>query len=111
VSAAAERDVWAPFRSLVGGQGVSVVLGLLFWVLAARVVPAAEVGVAAAAISTQTLLGLVGSLGVGTHLVTQLPQRGARRRALLLRGLAVVALAGALLGAGVVLVAQLAGGR
>lgn len=87
-----DSTLWAPFRSLLGAQTASAVLGLVFWVTVARVVPAHGVGVATAAISTQTLLGLVCSLGLGTFLVAELPgQDPGRQRALVLRSLLVSA--------------------
>ena len=96
------RGLWAPFASLLSGQSAAALLGLVFWLVAARVVDPAELGVAAAAISTQTLLGLLVSLGLGTHLVTELPGAGrdvVRRwvhRALLGAGAVGVVVAGVL---------------
>ena len=87
-----EGGIWAPFRSLLGAQVIGAVLGLVFWILAARLVDAHEVGVAAAAISAQTLLGIVTVLGIGTVLISDLPLHEPRRqRQLVLRGLLVVA--------------------
>jgi O-antigen/teichoic acid export membrane protein len=78
-------------------------LGLVFWVLAARLVDAHEVGVAAAAISAQTLLGTVTVLGIGTVLISDLPRHDPRRqRQLILRGLVVVAVSSSAIGAGLV---------
>ncbi|MBC7638544.1 MAG: oligosaccharide flippase family protein, partial [Rhodoferax sp.] len=102
--------MWAPFRSLLGAQAASALLGLVFWVTVARLVPAHGVGVATAAISTQTLLGLFCSLGLGTFLVAELPAQGAaRQRTLLLRSLLVSA-AVAVVAAGVVVAAVGASG-
>lgn len=90
---AVSRGIWSPFRSLLAAQVVSAVLGLVFWVLVARLVDAEEVGVAAAAISAQTLLGIVTVLGHGTMLISELPgQRPGRQRTLLLRSMLVVLL-------------------
>ena len=101
-----DRGVLAPFRSLLGAQVLGTVLGLLFWVLVARAVAAPEVGVAAAAITTQALLGLLVSLGLGTHLVAELPGHPeARQHQLLRRSLLVVGLAGTVTGLAVVLAA------
>ena len=98
-----DRGVLAPFRSLLGAQALGTVLGLLFWVLVARAVAAPEVGVAAAAITTQTLLGLLVSLGLGTHLVGELPAHPvARQHQLLRRSLLAVAVVGT--GAGLLVV-------
>ena len=43
--------IWSPFRSLLTAQVLSAALGLVFWVIVARLVDAHDVGVAAAAIS------------------------------------------------------------
>ncbi|GAB3263439.1 hypothetical protein [Nocardioides dilutus] len=99
-----EGGIWSPFRSLLTAQVVGAVLGLVFWVLAARLVDAHEVGVAAAAISAQTLLGIVTVLGIGTVLISDLPLHAPhRQRQLVLRGLLVVMVSSA--GLGSVLVA------
>ena len=45
--------IWSPFRSLLSAQVLAAVLGLVFWVIVARLVDAHDVGVAAAAISAQ----------------------------------------------------------
>ena len=96
---AIERGIWAPFRSLLGAQVIGAVLGLVFWILAARLVDAHEVGVAAAAISAQSLLGIVTVLGIGTVLISDLPQHDPRRqRQLIMRGLLVVAISSSVLG-------------
>ncbi|MBC9731726.1 oligosaccharide flippase family protein [Nocardioides marmotae] len=108
--AAASEGILGPFRSLLTAQVVGAGLGFLFWVLVARLVPAHEVGVAAAAISTQTLLGLVTSLGLGTLLVAELPVHPpARQRRLVQRSLLAVVLAGLVLGATVAAAAGLLG--
>lgn len=105
---AIERGIWAPFRSLLGAQIIGAVLGLVFWVLAARLVDAHEVGVAAAAISAQTLLGIVTVLGIGTVLISDLPQHEPRRqRQLILRGLLVVAVSSSVLGGALVALSPL----
>lgn len=102
-----DTGVLAPFRSLLAAQVVGTGLGLLFWVTVARVVPGAEVGVAAAAISTQTLLGTLTALGLGTLLVAELPHHApGRQRQLVLRALGLVAVAGLVVGG---LVAALGG--
>jgi O-antigen/teichoic acid export membrane protein len=94
--------IWSPFRSLLTAQVLSAVLGLVFWVLVARLVDAHDVGVAAAAISAQTLLGIVTVLGFSTMLVSELPkEQPARQRTVLLRSLLVVFVSSAV-GAGVV---------
>jgi O-antigen/teichoic acid export membrane protein len=99
---AVARGIWSPFRSLLTAQALSAVLGLVFWVLVARLVDAEDVGVAAAAISAQTLLGIVTVLGHSTMLISELPgQAPARQRTLVLRSLLVV-LVSSVVAAGVV---------
>ena len=67
--------------------------------LAARLVDAHEVGVAAAAISAQTLLGILTVLGIGTVLISDLQLHDPRRqRQLVMRGLLVVLVCSAVLG-------------
>lgn len=79
------------FGSLVTAQAIGALLGLVFWVTVARLVPTGEVGVAAAAINTQTLLGSITSLGIGTLLIAELPGLGpAARGRLVRRGLVTV---------------------
>lgn len=105
-----DGGVWTPFRSLLGAQAASALLGLVFWVTVARLVPAHGVGTATAAISTQTLLGLFCSLGLGTFLVAELPgQSAARQRTLVLRSL-LVSGAVAVVAAGAVIAAVAASG-
>lgn len=103
-----ERAIWSPFRSLLAAQVIGAALGLVFWVLTARLVDAQEVGVAAAAISAQTLLGVITVLGVGTLLISELPLHEAvRQRQLVFRGLVVVTVPSLLLGALVVALSPL----
>ncbi|WP_193605422.1 hypothetical protein [Nocardioides dongkuii] len=102
-----DSGILAPFRSLLTAQVIGTSLGLLFWIAVARLVPGREVGVAAAAISTQTLLGAVTALGLGTLLIAELPRHpGARQRVLVLRSLAFVGLAAVVVGGGVALLAR-----
>ena len=92
--------IWSPFRSLLTAQVLSAALGLVFWVIVARLVDAHDVGVAAAAISLQTLLGIVTVLGCSTMLVSELPKAApTRQRTLVLRSLLVVFVSSAI-GAG-----------
>ena len=89
-------------------QVIGAILGLVFWVLAARLVDAHEVGVAAAAISAQTLLGIVTVLGIGTVLISDLPLHEPRRqRQLVMRGLLVVLVSSALVGGALVALSPL----
>jgi hypothetical protein len=99
---AVATGIWSPFRSLLTAQLLSAALGLVFWVIVARLVDARDVGVAAAAISAQSLLGIVTVLGCSTMLVSELPKaEPTRQRTMVLRSLLVVLVSSAL-GAGVV---------
>ena len=100
-----DHGIWSPFRSLVLAQAAAAVLGLVFWVLVARLVDAPEIGVAAAAISAQSLLGIVTVLGFSTMLISELPSHpAARQRTLLLRSLLVVLVSSTVAGVAVVAV-------
>jgi len=71
--------------SLVGTQALTSVLGLIFWTLAARTFVESEVGVAGAAVALMMLLGTLGSLGLGTLLISRLPLTPPGQRRLLVR--------------------------
>ncbi|HVI34669.1 MAG TPA: oligosaccharide flippase family protein, partial [Gaiellales bacterium] len=102
------QGIWSPFRSLLTAQVLSAALGLVFWVLVARLVDARDVGIAAAAISAQTLLGIVTVLGYGTMLVSELPRaQPARQRTMVLRSLLVVLVSSAVAAGVVVALAPL----
>lgn len=93
------RRIMQISSSLAGTTAVTSVLGLLFWTLAARRFTVEAVGVAGAAVSSMTLLGTLGSFGLGTLLISRLPHtpQGSRRvlvrTALLSAGLLALLLA------------------
>lgn len=80
------------------------VLGLVFWTVAARSYPAAEVGRASAVISSATLLASLATLSLGGMYERFLPLAGHRTRSLVASGYGVTTLAALLFGAGFVLV-------
>lgn len=85
--------------SLVSTQAATSLLGLVYWTLAARLFLVQDVGVAGAAVATMTLLGSIGSLGLGTLLISRLPHTAQGERRVLVRtSLFVVGAAGAGLG-------------
>jgi O-antigen/teichoic acid export membrane protein len=101
-SGRAPDGILSAFTSLLAAQTVGAVLGLVFWVTVARLIAPAEVGVAAAAISAQTLLGSVTALGVGTMLISELPLLDpADQRRVMVRGIGTVALFSAVVAAAV----------
>ncbi|MBX6320827.1 MAG: polysaccharide biosynthesis C-terminal domain-containing protein [Rhodospirillaceae bacterium] len=62
--------------SLVASAGVTSALGLVYWVVAARLYTPAEVGVNAALLSTMMALGNVAQLNLGSLLTRFLPDTG-----------------------------------
>jgi O-antigen/teichoic acid export membrane protein len=71
-------------------------LGFAFWTIAARLFPAADVGVFNGWIAASTLLATVGGLGLGNTLIRQLAHHREPRR-LIVTCLALIGSAGALL--------------
>jgi O-antigen/teichoic acid export membrane protein len=63
------------FGSLTATQVATSTLGFAFWVYAARSLPAAQVGLAAAAIAAMTLVSTFAMLGVGTLLISEVQRR------------------------------------
>jgi O-antigen/teichoic acid export membrane protein len=62
--------------ALMAGSALTAVLGLGYWVLAARRYPAAEVGRGSATIATMTLLSTIAVLNVPGSLTRYLPRAG-----------------------------------
>ncbi|WP_240724220.1 MULTISPECIES: lipopolysaccharide biosynthesis protein [unclassified Frankia] len=85
--------------SLLGTQLGTSLLGAVFWSVAARTLSIDAVGVGAAAVSSMTVLGTIGMLGLGTLLMVHLPDLPEDRRLTLVRAcMALVTVAGLLLG-------------
>src|SRR5918995_4799826 len=80
--------------ALVLSSGLTSGLGLLFWILAARLYDSATVGVNSAVLSAMTLLGTAAQLNLGNALLRFVPVAGRQVRALVL-GCYVVAIAAA----------------
>ena len=85
------RRVAAVSASLVGTYALTSVLGLAFWLLAARQFSVGAVGVGGAAISMMTLLGTLGTCGLGTLLIARFPKTEQGRRRVLIRTALLVA--------------------
>lgn len=79
--------------ALVAGTVVTSLLGLLFWALAARWLPAATVGIGAALVSLLTLLANMSTLGLRNGLVRFLPEAGPATRRLVARSYVLCAAA------------------
>lgn len=106
-AAQAHRTILSNATSMVVALGTTSLLGAAFWLLAARHFSQHAVGVSGAAVSAMTLLGFAATLGLGTVLMGELPQRDARAHGLLNASLWIAAGFGALLGVGFALIAPI----
>jgi O-antigen/teichoic acid export membrane protein len=98
--AAEGRSLFSTFAYLVGTQGVTALLGIAYWTVAARLVPAHDVGIAAAALSTATLVATFGVLGIGTLLLAEIGRVPVEeQRPMLSTGLAIATASVLVLGA------------
>lgn len=86
----------------MGTTAVTMVFGFGFWVLAARTLPAAEVGRAAALISAMLFVSVFANLGLGQVLVSRLASRPAGQAWSVTVTTAVAAAAGASLVGGTI---------
>ena len=97
--ARAERRLAGIAGSVVGSNLVTSVLGLAFWMLAARGLTPAPLGTLGAAAAAMGLIGLLGSMGMGPFLISELPRIPERERwELFAVGTAVTLVVGAGLG-------------
>lgn len=69
------REIIANVTSLLATTGLSMLLGFAYWNIAARLFSQTSVGRASAAISAMTLISSVGTFGLNTLLVGDLPKR------------------------------------
>lgn len=76
--------------ALAGSVGVNAVVGLVAWLVAARLMPAAAVGTASAFVSAFILVAGITGLNLGVALLRWLPGAGRRASALVWRCSAVV---------------------
>lgn len=75
-------------------------LGYLYWLVAARLYAPAQVGLASSVVSAMMLTAIIATMGFGSALVQELPQRWARRKTLINGALGVVLLISLLLAGG-----------
>jgi O-antigen/teichoic acid export membrane protein len=73
------RALLANSASLIANTFAGSFFGFLFWLVAARTYPQAEVGLGAAFISALTFLTTLGELGLGTALIRFAPTLGAQQ--------------------------------
>jgi O-antigen/teichoic acid export membrane protein len=76
------RVIFANASSLVATFGATSILGMAFWLVAARYASRSDVGFAGGAVSAMALLGQLCTLGLGTMLVGELPRRRTPPRSL-----------------------------
>ncbi|MGK5110457.1 MULTISPECIES: lipopolysaccharide biosynthesis protein [unclassified Geodermatophilus] len=88
---------------LMAGTVLTAGVGMVFWVAAARFYETAEVGRAAAVISTAAFLGSLSHLNLGQVYARFLPAAGQQTRYLVHRGLVLIGAVGVLVGTGFVL--------
>ena len=91
--------------ALIAAKVVTMGLGFVFWVLAARMFSAYEVGLAAGVVSAMMLCTQLALLGFGSAFITHFPRLQTRPAALLDTSLTSVAVLGVLWGAAFLLVA------
>jgi O-antigen/teichoic acid export membrane protein len=106
----AHETLLRSFASLAGTTGVTSLLGLGYWTVAARLLSPRAVGLGAAAVSAMTLVGTIGMVGIGTVLIGELPGRRVRA-GLVAAGLLTAGTGSAVLGLGFAVVAPHVSGR
>jgi O-antigen/teichoic acid export membrane protein len=84
--------------ALVISSGLTSGIGLLYWVVAARLFDHATVGLNSAAVSAMTLLGTAAHLNLGNAMLRFVPMAGSGARALILRCNLVASLAAVTIG-------------
>ena len=95
---AGTSQIYRSSYALILTTGATALLGLVFWIAAARLYPADVVGLGAGGISAMQLAALVGWVGLQFTVMRYVPVAGARRRRLVATVYAV-AMATALLAA------------
>jgi O-antigen/teichoic acid export membrane protein len=66
------RQLFSTFGYLVATPAATAFLGLGYWAITTHLFKTREVGIAAAAVSSASFLGLIGSLGIGTLLLAEI---------------------------------------
>lgn len=90
----AAREMVADGLALSSSAAITAVAGMIGWILAARLLPQAEVGAASAFVSGFLLVAGIAEFGLGPAILRWLPRAGSRRRLLLGRSYLVVLLGG-----------------
>jgi O-antigen/teichoic acid export membrane protein len=107
-AAGGHRALINTVATLIATTGITTVLGVAFWWLAAQRASLGAVGNGSAAIAAMTLVGTFGMAGLNTALIPHLARRPRYADGLLAAGLCTSALASAVLAAGLWLIAAVA---
>ncbi|WP_431239161.1 lipopolysaccharide biosynthesis protein [Mycolicibacterium aichiense] len=94
----AGRNMTVNSISLIASSLLTGILGLVFWGAAGRLYPAAEVGVAAALITSALMLSMLSMLSIDTVYERFLPLAGEKAGTLITRGYLLVAVTALLAG-------------
>jgi O-antigen/teichoic acid export membrane protein len=82
IAASLAKHLREPMRrnayALIAGTGLTSILGMIFWVFAARLLTSDAVGTGTALTSAMIFLGTLSTLGLGNALVRFLAPAGAR---------------------------------
>lgn len=109
-----ERDTWRVslrqplYRNgvaLVANAGLSSLLGVVYWIVVARLLPAASVGVNTALVAAMTALSNAGQLSLGSAVASYVPRTADGRGRLIARCYVLAVVASVVLGAAFVFVA------
>ena len=104
-AAVGELNMTANSIALIASRVVAMGLGFLFWLLAARTFPPAQVGVAAAVVSAMMLCTNIALLGLGSAVISRLPHHREGPAPLLNASLTLVTVAAGIAGVAFLLVA------
>ncbi|MFI5025414.1 MAG: lipopolysaccharide biosynthesis protein [Solirubrobacterales bacterium] len=102
------RELLSNASSMVGTAVVTSFLGAAFWWVATHYFSQDAVGLASASISAMTLLGFMGTVGLGTLLMGELPRLEIGHRSVINGALVMTASVGTALGLLFVVIAPLA---
>ncbi len=90
------RAILVSSVALIGGKVATMGFGFLAWIVAARMYPTAEVGLASGAVAAVTLCAQIALIGVGSAVITLLPTFEARPGRLLDTAVSLLTLSGLL---------------
>lgn len=91
--------------ALIATSGLSAGVGLIFWAVAARMLPPASLGVDTALLSLMITAGTIAAVGVGNSFNALLPTAGCDQRRRLIDGYGMVAVTSGVVGIGAGVVA------